>query len=247
MVHARSHASAAELSDELGVSEMTIRRDIQLLASQGVARAVRGGVSLPPQDGFAYDGTGTDFSIRAEEAVETKRRLAQAALRLINPDTTIALDAGTTTLELARLLPSSLRLSVVTASLPAMAALADRPGIELIGLGGVLHRESQAFAGPPTLAALRQLRIHQTFLASSAIRDGQMLCGNLWDTETKRTLIENSEELILVVDASKFERSAMNRVGPLSAVGTIVVDAAIKPPDLRLLEGAGVRVVIASG
>ncbi len=224
---------------------MTIRRDIQRLASQGVARAVRGGISLMPHDGGGLDGTGTDFAIRAEEMVEVKQGIARTALRLIKPDTTIALDAGTTTLELARLLPSSLHLSVVTASLPAMAVLADRPGIELIGLGGFLHRESQAFAGPPTLAALRQLRIHQTFLATSAIRDGQMLCGNLWDSETKRTLIENSEELVLVVDSSKFDRSAMNRVGPLSAVRVLVVDAGIDPQDLRRAEDAGVLVIIA--
>ena len=126
-----------------------------------------------------------------------------------------------------------------------MAVLAERPGVELVGVGGVLHRESQAFAGPPTLAALRQLRIHQTFLAASAIRDGQLLCGNLWDTETKRTLMENSEELILLVDSTKFSLTAMNRVGPLSAVHVLVVDGGLREQDKRRLEADGVRVVIA--
>jgi DeoR/GlpR family transcriptional regulator of sugar metabolism len=244
----RSYASAAELSGEFGVSKMTIRRNIQRLASEGAARAVRGGISVVPHDrsGGDYGSMGTDFSIRTRKMAAAKREIARAALQLIKPESTIALDAGTTTLELARLLPTDMRLRVVTASLPAMVALADRSGIETIGLGGVLRREPQAFAGPPTIAALRELHIHQAFLAASGIRDGQMLCGNLWDSETKRTLVEVSEELILVADSSKFGLSAMTRVGPLSALRTLVVDDGIEEQDRRCVEAAGVSVIVTS-
>ena len=248
LVRARNHASVAELSEELGVSEMTIRRDIQRLDAEGAARAVRGGISLVPREvgEDLRDGTGTDFAIRAHEMVNAKRAIARAALPLLRSDTTIALDAGTTALELAMLLPANLHLSVVTASLPATNVLATRRGVELIGLGGVLHRESQAFAGPQTLNALQQLQIHQTFLAASGIRDGQVLCGNFWDAETKRMLVQNSEEVILLANSSKFDRSAMNRVAAMTAVRVLVVDAAISEQDRAVVEAAGIEVVVAN-
>ncbi len=242
IVRTMSHRSAAELSDELGVSEMTIRRDIALLAAQGSARAVRGGISRLPNDAM-----GTDFGVRARQQTSAKRRIAAAAAALVRPDTSIALDAGTTALELARALPMTMRLTVVTPSLPAMLELAGRPELELVGLGGILHPESQAFAGPPTLSALRSLRVQQAFLAASAIRDGEVLCGNLWDSETKRTFLEVAEQVVLLADASKFERSAMTRVGPLSAVDVLIVDDAIRPDDRARVEDAGVTVIVAGG
>lgn len=246
LVHERSHLSAAELSREFGVSTMTIRRDIQRLASEGAVRAVRGGISvLPNGRGPGVDGTGTDFSIRTGAMVAAKRAVARAAIGLIREDTTIALDAGTTTLEIARLLPTKMRLTVVTASLPVMVALAGRPGIEVMGLGGVLHRESRAYAGPQTLAVLRELRIHQAFIAASAIRDGHVLCGNVWDSETKRLLMECSDERILVADSSKFRLSAMTRVGLISAMQVLVVDDDIDERDRSRVEASGVKVVIA--
>ena len=114
-----------------------------------------------------------------------------------------------------------------------------------MGLGGVLHRESQAYAGPQTLAALRELRIHQAFIAASAIRDGQVLCGNVWDSETKRLLVECSSERILLADSSKFHLSAVTRVGPMSAMHTLVVDEGITAHDRDRVEAAGVKVVLA--
>ena len=246
LLHERSHLSATELSKSFGVSTMTIRRDFQRLASEGGVREVRGGISVMPSGhGRGMDGTGTDFSIRMGEMVEAKRAIARKAVELIREDTTIALDAGTTTLEMVRLLPSKMRLTVVSASLPVTVALADRPEIEVMGLGGVLHRESQAYAGPQTLAVLRELRIHQAFLAASAIRDGQVLCGNVWDSETKRLLVECSDERILLADSSKFHLSAMTRVGPISAMQTLVVDEGITAQDRDGVEAAGTKVLLA--
>jgi len=241
LVRSRSHVSAAELSAELGVSEMTVRRDITLLAAGGSVRAVRGGVSRLP-----HDVVGTDHAVRAAQQPGAKRRIAMEAARLVVADTTVALDVGTTTLELARALPRSIRLSVVTSSLPAMAELATRAEVELIGLGGVLVPESQAFSGPGTVAALRELRVQQAFLGATAMRDGQLLGGNPWDAELKRTLLDVAEQVIVLADATKLRRSALFRVGPLSAADILVTDDAIEPEDRARLEETGLRVIVAS-
>lgn len=240
LVREASFVSASELGGMLGVSDMTIRRDIRMLADHGLVRAVHGGASRVP------DPTGgTDFHLRSMQQRDEKRRIAAAALRFVQPDTTIALDAGTTALELARLLTGPMRLAVVTSSLPAMVILGDRPGIEVVGLGGILHPESQAFAGPATLAALRHLRVNQLFLAASAIGRGALWCGNAWDAETKRGLITIADEVIVLADATKFGVTAMTRVALLSSAQMLIVDDGITDDQRREVEAEGVRVVIA--
>jgi DeoR/GlpR family transcriptional regulator of sugar metabolism len=238
LVHEASYLAAGELSQALDVSEMTIRRDIRLLESQGLVRAVHGGVSRVPDL-----STGTDFRLRLLSQHEAKVRIAQEALGFVSPDTTIALDNGTTTLELARLLIGT-RLSVVTPSLAAMVILCDRPEIEVVGLGGVLHVESQGFAGPATTAALSSIRVEKLFLAASAIGHGAMWCGNAWDAQTKRELIGIADDVILLADSSKFRGTALTLVAPISAVHTLITDSGIAPETRKEFEDAGARVLV---
>ena len=128
LVGGSSFLAARELAETLGVSEMTIRRDIRLLADQGLVRAVHGGVT--PNAGLTF---GTDFRLRSTLRHDAKAAIAAAALALIESDSSIAIDNGTTGVELATLLGPPLRLSVVTPSLPAMVILRDKPGIEVVG------------------------------------------------------------------------------------------------------------------
>lgn len=239
IVREASFSGASELSELLGVSEMTIRRDIRTLADQGLVRAVHGGATRVPDPSI-----GTDFRLRSTQQREAKQWIADAALGLIRTDTTIALDAGTTTLELARLLTAPLRLSVVTPSLPAMVVLGDRPGIEVVGLGGILHPESQAFAGPATLATLRDLRVNQLFLATSAIGRGALWCGNPWDAETKRALVAIADEVIVLADSSKFSATAMASIVPWSAVQVLVIDDGITAQQRADIEADEVRLLV---
>lgn len=241
LVRSESFSRASELSELLGVSEMTIRRDIQVLADRGLLRPVHGGATRLPDPSL-----GTDFRLRTVQQPGAKRRIAEAAQTLIKTDTSIALDAGTTTLDLARLLAAPLRLSVVTPSVPAIVALGDRPRIQVIGLGGILHHESQAFAGPATLSAIRSLRVNQLFLATTAIGHGALWCGNPWDAETKRELVAIADEVILLADSSKFHTTAMANVVPLSAVHVLVVDDGITSDQRSEVEAAGVRVLVAA-
>ena len=241
MVGGSSFLAASELSEALGVSEMTIRRDIRLLADRGLVRAVHGGVT--PNSGMTF---GTDFRLRYSLRHDAKAAIAATAVSMIKNESSIALDTGTTAVELASLLGPPLRLSVVTPSLPVIVILRDRSGIEVVGLGGVLHAESQGFAGPATLTALANLRVNQVFLSTSAIGRGALWCGNPWDAETKRELTRIADEVVLLADSSKFQATAMSNVVPLSAVDVLIVDEGITDRDRAAVEAEGVRVVIAS-
>lgn len=231
--------SAGELATMLGVSEMTIRRDFRRLADQGLVRQVHGGVSA-----LMTVAGPIDFRLRATQHQEAKRAIASRAIDLVQPGSVVGLDAGTTTLEVARQLPDDLRLTVVTHSLPAMGALAGRPSIEVIGLGGQLHAETQAFAGTMTVRAIAEIRMSTLLLAMTAIRAGNMWCTNTFDAETKRGLIGAADRVVLLADSSKFGATAVMRVAALDVIQTVVTDDRLDAQTLRDLERSGIEVIV---
>jgi DeoR/GlpR family transcriptional regulator of sugar metabolism len=212
--------SAVELSRDLGVSEMTVRRDIQRLAREGLARVVHGGISSTT----TLHGP-VDFRLRAAQRLKAKQAIARKAVGLLAPSSVVALDAGTTTLEVARLMPADLQITVVTHSLPVISILGSRMNFELLCLGGALHSETQAFAGPITLQALSNIRVHTLLLGATSVRDNAMWCTNTFDAATKRALIEAADRVILLADSAKFDITAMMKVADLSEIDVVVTDA----------------------
>lgn len=238
MVRNTGFCSAAELSRELGVSEMTVRRDIQRLAKEGLARAVHGGVSsattlLGP----------VDFRLRAAQRLATKQAIARKALTLLAPASVVAFDAGTTTLEVARMMPPDLRITVVTHSLPVISVLGARDNLEILSLGGALHAETQAFAGPITLQALSNIRVHTLLLGATSVRDGAMWCTNTFDAATKQGLIAAADRVVLLADSAKFDITAMMKVADLPEIDMVVTDAGLADEARAMLEAAGVELV----
>jgi DeoR/GlpR family transcriptional regulator of sugar metabolism len=241
LIQENGYFAQADLARALGVSEMTIRRDSRLLATQGLVRAVRGGILSTGEPAPLVD-----YRVREYRNLGAKRAVARAAADLVKSGTTVALDAGTTTLELARLLLPPLRLKVVTSSLPAINVLADRPDIETITPGGTLSAELRHFTGPLALLALRQLRVDQVFLGATAVSNGAMYCNAMWESELKRALIDMGNEVILLADSSKFSMTAMTRVAPLTALTTVIVDDMIPLAEVESMQSSGIRVVTVS-
>src|SRR6476620_5236360 len=141
----------AELSSSLNVSLDTIRRDLQELADAGLVRRVHGG-ALPPAVGSG------SYAVRREQAPAAKAAIAIATAGLLREGQVILLDAGTTTLEVARHLPPSLRATVITNSPPIAVALAEHPSVELTMLGGTLDKDALALVGAATVDALHAVR-----------------------------------------------------------------------------------------
>ena len=231
--------SAAELSRELSVSEMTVRRDIQRLAKEGQARAVHGGVST-----ITTLMGPIDFRLRAAQRLAPKHAIARHAISLLAANSVVALDAGTTTLEVARLLPPDLRMTIVTHSLPVIGTVASRSNLEVIGLGDALHPDTQAFAGPITLHALSDIRVHTLLLGATSVRDHAMWCTNTFDAATKRALMAAADRVVLLVDSAKFAITAAMKVAPLNEVHTIISDSSITPEARAMCESAGVELIV---
>ncbi len=161
-LRATGFLSIAGLAHELGVSDMTIRRDLRRLAADGEVLIVHGGVSLPHPTLRT-----SEFVARARANAEDKRTIAHRAVELIQANDTIAIDAGTTAYDVVHELPDDFAGSIVTHSVPVYQAMLGRPQPHVVGLGGDLLRTSQAFVGPATVAL--EVRSHRT---SAALRAG---------------------------------------------------------------------------
>lgn len=152
LVQGSDRVSVSELSQRLGVSEMTVRRDLDALEGQGLVRRVHGGAVATRSR--AEDA---GFSAREPWQAATKDRLGAAAAALVEPGSRVLLDAGTTTVHVAEHLTARAPLTVAVLSLQAAVCLADRPGIELLVVGGRSRPGERSFVGPLALRTLESL------------------------------------------------------------------------------------------
>ena len=229
----------ADLAQLLCVSEMTIRRDLQLLSGRQLVRQVHGGANA-----ILDAGEGIDFRIRASRQAASKRAIATAALQYVTPRATIALDTGTTTLELARQLPGDARLLVVTPSLPALTVLARTEGIDVVSVGGALQRHTQAFAGPMALSTINSLRVATFFMGTTSIRDGSMYVGSSFDAQTKAALLDVSDRVILLADSAKFSTTTLFPFASTERLDVVVTDADAPADAVEELRAQGIEVIL---
>ncbi|GAA2609077.1 DeoR/GlpR family DNA-binding transcription regulator [Dactylosporangium fulvum] len=206
---------------------MTVRRDLDQLQEQGLVRRVRGGaVALD----VPADQAG--FTVRERWQAATKAQLGRAAAALIEPGTTVLLDAGTTTAELAGHLTARAPLTVAVLSLQAAVRLADQPGIKLLIIGGESRASERSLVGPLALNALDQLRF-DTFVMSIGAAHHELGWSefDLDDAAVKRAALRRAGRTIVVADSTKLGVQAFARVAPLDAVDTLVTNAVL-PSDL---------------
>ena len=241
LVGEQGFCTIAELSAAFAVSDMTIRRDIRILTREQVLRGVHGGGTVLPSTAMA----GTEFNARAAKMRAAKRAIALRALDFVSRSSAIALDAGTTTLELAQVLPADAGVKVATHSLSVVNALMRREHHDVICLGGTLHPSTESFAGPATIAAISDLHVRTFFLAASGLRASGVYCGNDFDAVTKRSLIAVADEVVLLTDSSKFSISAMVRVCALSGLNRVVTDDGISAEHLDMFRDLGIDVIVA--
>ena len=234
------HVSAPDLSAKLAVSSRTVRRDLQKLADAGLVELVYGG-ALPP-DGVL---PGAPFQARHQVRAPQKRAIASLALQFVARGATIGIDAGTTTLALAALLPVDFDLTVLTHSLPVMAALSERSDINLIGLGGMYDPVTQTFSGPDTVEGLNRMRLHTCFLAASSVTPTGAYCSTPLDAQAKRAYLGIATHVVLLADSSKLHQTAPVPVCGYERVDVLVTDEDITDVERSWFTAAGTEVLIA--
>lgn len=215
--------SVADLARDLGVSDMTIRRDLRKLEGSGEVRVVRGGVSLPHGSLHA-----SSFVGRIDQNAGAKRRIASAACEFVEAADTIAIDAGTTACALAEALPDEFTGAVVTHSVPVVQLALAHGGPRVIGLGGDLLSESRAFAGPMTVDNASRLRVRTFFLGAAAVDSRGVYVSADAERLTKLALMNIADQVVLLADHTKFSLSEPVLLCGLDVLSAVVTDR--QPP-----------------
>lgn len=227
----------AQAAREHGTAEMTIRRDLDVLVSRGVARRVRGGaVSLLAR------GDEVPYWMRELEAGPAKARIGRAAAELVRDGDAIGLDSGTTALEVARALGDR-RLTTLAMSLPTAVAIGEHSQVRLIVPGGDVRPGELAMTGDRTVSAISAMRFDAVVVAACGLGDATVTAYDLGDAAVKRALIESSARVIVVADSSKFARIAMAVVCRTDEIDVLVTDTDAPPAAVAALRDAGVEVL----
>jgi DeoR/GlpR family transcriptional regulator of sugar metabolism len=227
---------AAEIAQELGASEDTIRRDLRELASLGVCRRVYGGaLPISPASG--------SFRMRQRQKLGSKVALGQAAATIIATDQVTFLDAGTTNLEIARALPDHPKLTIATNS-PAIAMeLISRSHITLVLIGGLVNLDAGAALGARAIRDVQSISIDLLFLGGCAVSDQAGVRAFIFeDAEFKRALVGASRAIAVAVTTEKFGTTAPYQVATSDDLDLLIVEADALAEQLQAFRRAGVRI-----
>ncbi|MEU0781600.1 DeoR/GlpR family DNA-binding transcription regulator [Streptomyces sp. NPDC006173] len=236
-VQAAGSVGVAELAELTGASEMTIRRDLEALAAQGVLERYRGGARS-----LLLRGDEPPFAMRVHDGLEVKRRIAAEAAKLITDGESVVLDSGTTCLEVARALKGR-RITVMPLSLHAVNALTEAPQLTLLVPGGRPRQGELALTGPLTEASLASLRFDTALIGCCGLDAVNGLTAyDLDDAAVKRAAIAASRRVIAVTEGSKLARTALAVVAPVSALDAVVTDERAPREQTEALVAAGVTV-----
>lgn len=240
-VRADGRVDVSGLAARFGVTAETIRRDLTTLERRGLVRRVHGGAIPVERLGFE-PGVAARDSVQAAE----KDRIAKAALNELPAEGALLLDAGTTTSRLAQLLPTDRELTVITHALPIAVALAPRPNITLLSLGGRIRRRTQAAVDAWPVRLLADLYVDVAFVGTNGISVQRGLTTpDTAEAAVKRAIICAARRSIVIADHTKIGIDHLVRFGNVHDIDMLITDTAVADDLVAEIEETGVRVVLA--
>jgi DeoR family transcriptional regulator, aga operon transcriptional repressor len=230
--------AVAALAAELGVSDATVRRDLQALGEQRLLERSHGGA--------VAHGTAHELPVRYRTGrTDEKRRIARAAAELVPDGLAIALTGGTTTTEVARTLAARQGLTVVTNALNIAVELAVRPNLKLIVTGGVARSASYELVGSLADATLRGLYLDLAFVGVDGVdAERGLTTQNEVEAATNRALIDRAKRTIVVADASKLGRVAFAEIAGLERAEQLITNTGADEEHVERLRAAGLDVAL---
>jgi DeoR family transcriptional regulator, aga operon transcriptional repressor len=241
LVEQSGQVTIHDLVKRFAVSSVTVRSDLDALSAKGaLLRSHGGAVRYEPTQNYP-------LQVKATLHHAEKSRIAAAAAKLVQPNQTVILDSGTTTVEIAKELKRARRkITVITGALNIATELAEAPEISLIMLGGLLRTLSFSFVGPQTEAALRDLHADLLFLAVDGftLEHGPFTSDPL-EAQLNALMLKVSREVTVVADSTKLGRRSLFRIGPLENVHRLITDTRTPKDFTDALRKKGIDVVLA--
>jgi DeoR/GlpR family transcriptional regulator of sugar metabolism len=233
--------SVQQLATRLQVTPATIRRDFDALQAAGRLERTHGGAVLSRPGCI-------EFRMRSREQLMAaeKRAIAAAAARLVRPGMTLALDTGTTTLEVARAIAGTTDLRVLTSSLAVAAALHPHPGIRLVLLGGQARTDEPDLFGELTEENLKRFHVDLAFIGADRITPAGLHATDPDVVRVSRAMLLNADTSVLVADHTKFGSPAFYRFGTWEEIDTVITDAGL-PAEVQKWLRRKAKLVLAGG
>jgi DeoR family transcriptional regulator of aga operon len=237
-LHEQGFVNVADLSEELNVSLVTIRKDLKILESRNLLHRTHGSASL--SDPFIVD---RNIHEKEKIRIEQKQAIAKAAAKYIEPNDSIILGSGSTILELAHQIKFLKPLTVVTASLNVAQILNINPDIEVHQLGGVIRKSSNSAVGPSAEKMIASFSCNKIFLGVDGIdADYGLTTSNALEASLNQEMIKSSQRIIVLADSSKFGRRGFGKICDLSQVDIIISDTDVSESIIKKIEINGVEV-----
>lgn len=228
---------ATDLSIRLNVSEDTIRRDLRELDTEGLLHRVHGGALPNSPKVFGFDE-------RQVQTPEAKEAIALSALQLIHDGQVIIMDGSTTILRIAQLIPEHIKATIITNSPSIAMALSSHPLIEVIMIGGQLFKDSLVNIGAASVEALNNIRADLCFIGVYSIHDEiGISIPNFEETYVKKSMIENSSEVVALVTAEKIGTSSAYIVAPANSLTYLITEDKVSEERLEPYRALGISIL----
>ncbi len=234
-----------ELSRQFGISEVSIRRDLERLEREGLLQRVHGGAVA-----VAVGSSAGELASTTTAHVDDKRRIGRVAAALVRPGERVIFDSGTTVLEVARALngdqADTINLTAITSSLPIVQELGHRPWAHLLLLGGIYLPEYRVVVGPQAVENLRGLHADKMFLGTDGLTfDHGLTTANVLEAEVDRAMVRAAAKIIVVADSSKIGCAGLTTIIPLDKVHVLVTDPGAPEGFLEQMRRLGIQVILA--
>jgi DeoR family transcriptional regulator of aga operon len=231
----------SHLSEMCGVSQNTIRRDLEKLEKDGVLRRTRGGAMLNTAKAIEVPA-----GVRASKDAEEKRRIGLAAAEMVNDDETIIIDAGTTTAQVCRALEGKTGLTVITNSLSVGTYLSEKPGIVGIVTGGIIRPVTNTLVGFPVESFLTHQiqQVDKAFIGVGAVDiENGFTITTPYEVEVKRAMMKSAKQVIVVAAASKIGNASLFSVCGFDDVDILITGKGIPAAFVEAISERTVRLV----
>lgn len=231
-----------ELVALLGVSESTVRRDLDQLSEKGLLSRTHGG-AVPPVSSTAFENT---YAEKKLKFAEEKTRIAVAASQLVADGETLILDSGSTTFEVAKQLSSLKHLKIITYDLLVAGGVDYDSSTSIILAGGFFRKGFNLVFGSETENFFRNIRVNKAFLGADSIDLEQGLFNaTMEEASIKKNIIASAKEVIVVTDHSKFGKMSLAKVCDLSSITRIITGRELTPEYQKALCNAGINLTLA--
>ena len=245
LLNQKLELSVKEIAETLKVSDMTVRRDLDVLEKQGVVRRTHGGaVLLDPSNSMSDPYIlGEQTTINARE----KNLIGIRAAALVQPDETIFLDSGSTTPFIAKHLSSEIPITVLCYTFTNALEFYPRENTNLILLGGFFHRDSNIFHSDENLSLVSKTRADKAFISTGGFDPELGLTTYFYsEADIKREMIRSARQIILVTDSTKFGKISVTHFAGLDQIDIVVTDSGISKEYRKALLDRGIELIIAN-